>query len=236
MPERPGGQINKRPLHFIWICDCSGSMTGKKINELNRAIPDGLDAMRDEAKGQPHAEVKVRVLKFDTNVEWEIETATPIDQVQWRDLSASGLTNMGEALSTIAEQMKMPPMEKRALPPVLGLVSDGAPTDNFDAGLQDLLSKPWGQKAFRFAIFLGSGGKDEREVLERFIDNPEVPPLFADNPEKLTQYVRWASTEVIRSASSPPSVSSNDENVSSGNVRVTVPDDSDSGNSSKSVW
>ena len=31
MGKRPGGELATRPLHFIWIADCSGSMSGEKI-------------------------------------------------------------------------------------------------------------------------------------------------------------------------------------------------------------
>ena len=36
MTERPGGELSSRPLHFMWICDCSGSMNmDGKIQALN---------------------------------------------------------------------------------------------------------------------------------------------------------------------------------------------------------
>ena len=37
--NRPGGALSTRPLHFFWICDCSGSMSvDGKIQSLNEAI------------------------------------------------------------------------------------------------------------------------------------------------------------------------------------------------------
>ena len=36
--KRPGGEIAKRPLHFFWIVDCSGSMYGEKIQTVNNTI------------------------------------------------------------------------------------------------------------------------------------------------------------------------------------------------------
>jgi hypothetical protein len=33
MAKRPGGELATRPLHFIWIADCSGS-----IQEPNNVI------------------------------------------------------------------------------------------------------------------------------------------------------------------------------------------------------
>ncbi len=46
-------------------------------------------------------------------------------------------------------------MEERALPPVLVLISDGQPTDDFDTGLSTLMRQPWAQKAVRLAIAMG---------------------------------------------------------------------------------
>ena len=43
MPKRPGGELATRPLHFIWIADCSGSMSiDGKIQALNNAIREVL--------------------------------------------------------------------------------------------------------------------------------------------------------------------------------------------------
>jgi len=43
-------------------------------------------------------------------------------------------------------------MSDRALPPVLVLISDGQPTDNFQKGLDKLIAQLWGQKAVHIAI------------------------------------------------------------------------------------
>ena len=71
------------------------------------------------------------------------------------DGSLSAGTDMGTALNLVAQQMKMPPMSDRALPPVLVLISDGQPTDDFQKGLDELMRQPWGKKAVRIAIAIG---------------------------------------------------------------------------------
>jgi uncharacterized protein YegL len=112
-------------------------------------------------------------------------------------------TDMGAALHMLAEQMKMPPMPERAMPPVLVLVSDGKPSDDFASGLHALLAQPWGKKAVRIAIAIG---KDADEtVLQQFIDRPDLEPLHANNPAELVQHIRWVSTAVLKSASAPAS-------------------------------
>jgi uncharacterized protein YegL len=92
-------------------------------------------------------------------------------------------------------------MPDRALPPVLVLVSDGQPTDDFQGGLRDLLDKPWGRKAIRMAIAIGRDA--DQEVLQKFIDHLEYRPVSASNPEALVERMRWASTAGLRASSSP---------------------------------
>ena len=54
MTMRPGGELATRPLHFIWIADCSGSMAvDGKIQSLNTAIKEAIPNMQqvaDDAK------------------------------------------------------------------------------------------------------------------------------------------------------------------------------------------
>ena len=45
--KRPGGELASRPLHFIWVVDCSGSMYGEKIGTVNHAIQSTIPEMAD---------------------------------------------------------------------------------------------------------------------------------------------------------------------------------------------
>src|SRR5688500_5813467 len=110
---------------------------------------------------------------------------------------------MGKALTLVAGQLKIPPMTDRALPPVLVLISDGQPTDNFTKSLAALMSEPWGKKAVRVAIAIGEDA--DLAVLQEFIGHPELKPIQANNPEALVNSIKWVSTAVLQSASSPAS-------------------------------
>jgi hypothetical protein len=64
-PARPGGPLATRPLHFIWLCDCSGSMAvDGKTQALNNAIREAIPHMRNVASDNPNADVLVRAIKF----------------------------------------------------------------------------------------------------------------------------------------------------------------------------
>jgi len=200
MVTRPGGQVASRPLHFIWLLDGSGSMNqGGKIQTLNMAIRQAIPYMRDTAEKHAEAQVLIRAIRFANGAQWHISQPTPAKDFQWQDMSAAGETHLGKALALVAEELKVPPMSPRALPPLLVLISDGMPTDDFDAGLRTLMAQPWGKKAKRLAIAIGQDA--DYKVLQRFIGSPEIQPLRANNPEVLVEYIQWVSSVVLDTAS-----------------------------------
>lgn len=224
MSRLPGGQMASRPLHFIWICDCSGSMAvDGKIQVLNQAIKDAIPLMRDAASSNPNASVMVRAVRFSNGAQWHVANPTPVDQFNWTDLTANGVTDLGQALKMIAEQLKMPPMPERALPPVLVLISDGQPTDAFSEGLKALMAEPWGKRAVRISIAVG--GDADLDVLQQFIGtNIELQPLRANNPDQLVQRIKWVSTAVLSSVSAPPSQpEAGSGTTTGGNVPIPIP-------------
>lgn len=174
-------------------------MSGIRIQSLNNAIREAIPHMRQVATENPTAQVLVRAIAFSDGAYWHIGNPTPVEEFTWTDLEARGLTDMGLALKQIAEQLKM--MPERGLPPVLVLVSDGVPTDDFTSGLNALMAEPWGKKAVRIGIAIGDDA--EEEVLKRFIGNPEIPPLRAQNSEQLVRFIKWASTMTVQAVSSP---------------------------------
>ncbi|MEP7199159.1 MAG: VWA domain-containing protein [Chloroflexota bacterium] len=236
MGRRPGGELATRPLHFIWIADCSGSMKSHgKIQSLNTAIREAIPHMQSVADENPNARVLVRAIKFADGAQWHLGDPTPIADFRWTDLSADGQTDMGKALTMLADQLKIPPMSERALPPVLVLISDGQPTDNFQRGLDALMAQPWGKKAVRIAIAIGEDA--DHDVLQAFIGNPELKPLQANTPEALVRQIKWVSTAVLQAASAPASQST--MNLAPGAVipLPALPAPSDSGpDKADDVW
>ncbi|NLI76835.1 MAG: VWA domain-containing protein [Candidatus Riflebacteria bacterium] len=236
MGKRPGGELATRPLHFILMADCSGSMQADgKIQALNQAIREALPHMREAAAENPRAQVLVRAIRFSDQADWHLPTPTPVDEFKWTDLRAGGKTSLGKALRLVTTQLRIPPMESRALPPVLVLISDGQPTDDYAAALHDLFKEPWGQRSVRIAI--GIGGDADFGVLGQFIGNPSIKPLPANNADSLTRYIKWASTAVLKAASSPtrrPQDPAGQEPLSV--VLPQLPSTPPAGSSEPNVW
>lgn len=203
MPERPGGALAKRPLQFIYIVDCSGSMEGKKIETVNNAVRESIPAMQKVADENPNCEVMVRVVKFSDGAQWMVSQPTEIHSFKWSDLDAGGVTDMGKALFLVSEALDVSKMPERGLPPVLVLLTDGQPTDEFAPGLKALMDQPWGKKAVRVAVAIGDDA--DLEPLGKFIGNSEVKPLIATNIQDLANKIKWASTVPLKAASAPAS-------------------------------
>jgi uncharacterized protein YegL len=164
---------------------------------------------------------------------------TPVEQFRWANLTADGVTDMGAALKLVASQLKMPPMDERALPPVLVLVSDGQPTDDFTTGLKVLLDEPWGRRAVRIAIAIGKDAMEaeSQNVLQRFIGNTEIKPLNAANSQDLVRYIKWASTAVLKAAVQPPSQTTSTPTTPTSNVPIPEPPKADpTGGNIDDVW
>jgi uncharacterized protein YegL len=205
-PRRPGGRMASRPLHFIWLADGSGSMRVEgKIQALNHAIREAIPHMRSAAQENPHATVFVNAIRFADEAQWMDQKLTPVSEFRWNDIEAVGATAMGEALTMVGEALQPPLMTDRALPPVIALVTDGLPTDDFQAGLDHLMSKPWGRQALRIVVAIGedSATSEAQEIFRAFMGNDALRPFHANNPEARAEQIRWVSTAVLKSVSSP---------------------------------
>ncbi len=233
--KRPGGELATRPLHFIWLADCSISMAADgKMDALNRAISEAVPHMRRVADDNPNAEVLVRAIRFSSGAQWHVQEPMPIDEFEWEDLNASGMTDMGKAIDLLREELAIPPMSERALPPVLVMISDGQPTDDYKNSLAELFKLPWGIKAVRISIAIGKSANTR--VLNNFINSPNIDVLQADNAEALVEYIKWVSTVVLQAASSPASQMESSV-TGAGNVIIPeIPDDFWDSISVEDVW
>lgn len=219
MKMRPGGELATRPLEFFWLADCSISMRSQgKIDALNNAIRKSIPHMQEVAYENPNAQVYIRAIKFSSGASWHIENRTPIESFQWTDLEASGVTDLGAAFDLLKESLSIASMSERALPPVIVLVSDGQPTDDYKSALNRLMDQPWAIKAVKIAIAIGKSANVR--VLKEFCGENGIEVLQADHAEKLVEYIKWVSTVVLQAVSSPASQA---ESSLTAGINVSIP-------------
>src|SRR5260370_14632865 len=106
MAVRPGGEYAGRPLHVIWLLDCSGSMAiSGKIEALNNAIREVVPAMRKAAEGNPEVQFFVRAMRFSSGASWHIARPPLLSDFKWVDLQAEDDTYLRQAFRLLAEDL-----------------------------------------------------------------------------------------------------------------------------------
>ena len=60
---------------------------------------------------------------------------------------------LGKAFDLLAAQLSIPPMPERALPPVIVLLSDGQPTDDYKKSMEKLKKLPFLFNAAKIQFF-----------------------------------------------------------------------------------
>jgi uncharacterized protein YegL len=198
----PGGGVARRPLHFIVMGDCSGSMKGPKMQALNTALRAMLPHLLRWEREQLQAQLLIRILGFATVPRWHVPEPTPAAELnaRWRDLEyvRQGWTNMGPAFEAVAEVLEPGKLERRALRPAILLVTDGLPTDppdDFDHGLATLIRHGAGRASLRLAVAIGRDANSE--PLDRFRSR-DAPVLVAETIDVIVDRLVAASIAVSR--------------------------------------
>ncbi len=155
-----------KPLPVILLLDMSYSMSGDKIDNLNKAVEDMLNTFAQEEKME--TEILVSVISFGDQVALHVPF-TKASQVQWQSLHAGGMTPMGTAIKmakAMIEDKDTTP--SRAYRPTVVLVSDGQPNDSWEKPLEDFISEGRSSKCDRMAMAIGRDA--DKKVLKRFIE------------------------------------------------------------------
>jgi uncharacterized protein YegL len=191
-----------RPLPVIMLADVSGSMgVDGKIQALNHAVHEMIEAFQDES--DLRAEIHVSVITFGGQAQSHMPLG-PARDAAWNDLDASGGTPMGAAFDIARELVEdRTVITSRAYRPTIVLVSDGQPTDEWQAPLQALLASERGGKAFRMALAIGADA--DHDVLQAFLAEPEARVYRADEARQIRQFFQLVTMSVSsRSRSANP--------------------------------
>ncbi|HHF0482158.1 TPA: VWA domain-containing protein [Vibrio antiquarius] len=183
-----------RPLPVIIMADISGSMSiNGKIEALNQSIQDMISSFATESRMR--AEIHLSIVTFGKNVQEHIKLA-PAHQVSIdQPLVAEGTTPLGEACRLVKELLEDKEMiPSRAYRSVVVLVSDGYPTDDYQAAFNDLIQSERGQKATRLALAIGNDA--DEELLSAFNNDLEAPLFYAHNASEIGRFFRAVTMSV----------------------------------------
>jgi uncharacterized protein YegL len=192
-----------RPLPVILLADVSGSMTANgKIEALNDAVSEMIATFAEE--DDTKAEIHVSVVTFGSGGAKLHKPLQPASDATWENMTAAGRTPMGEAFTTTREIIEnRDVIPSRAYRPTVVLVSDGIPTDDWEAPLNTLLQSERASKASRFAM--GIGEDADKKTLEAFLAGEDSRVFEAHEAREIKKFFRWVTMSVTtRSRSTNP--------------------------------
>lgn len=182
--------VPRRTMTLFFVIDTSSSMSGNKIGAVNDAIVNVLPILEDISAANPDAEIKVAALEFSSGCKWLYNEPKLANEFIWQDVTASGLTSLGEACMELSSKLSRNGFMKSAsgsFAPVIILLSDGGPTDNYKSGLAKLQENKWFKAAIKIAIAIGE--EADLDVLKDFTDNIEAV-FTVHNIDALKQIIR----------------------------------------------
>lgn len=165
--------VSRKSLVIFFLIDTSGSMKGKKMGELNTVMEELIPEIRKV--GEADTEVKVAVLTFSTDVRWMYSNPIPIEEFEWARLRASGVTSLGAALKELNARMSRNGFlnsPSLSFAPVIFLMTDGYPSDDYKAGLKELQANSWYKFGLKAALGIGSEANDN--VLAEFTGSADT--------------------------------------------------------------
>lgn len=166
----------RRVLNLFLMVDTSSSMAGEKIAALNDAIRNVIPIINDINDDNPDAEIKMNALSFSSDTNWLAPMPVSAADFKWTDLSASGFTAMGAAVRELSSKLShrhgFLQSASGSYAPVVIMLSDGAPTDDFTAAMSEILNNNWFRHSMRIAIAIGADA--DIDVLKTFTGNLEL--------------------------------------------------------------
>lgn len=167
----------RKVMTIFYLVDTSGSMSGTRIGTVNAAMEECIPMLKEVAAANDDAEIKVAIMQFSSGCSWVTPASGPVslDDIIWNDLQAGGMTEFGGALTELDKKLSRNEFlnsQTGAYAPVILLLSDGGPTDNWEKSLDDLKQNNWFKHAIKIAIDIESGS--DRSVLAKFTGNSEA--------------------------------------------------------------
>lgn len=185
--------IPRKVLPMFFLIDTSGSMAGEKIGSLNTAMEEVLLELRDMSSID--ADIKVAVLEFSSGCKWQTASLVSVDSYgAWETLKAGGVTDMGAACLELDKKLSrnggFMTSASGSYAPIIFIMSDGVPVDDFNKGLAQLQKNNWFKAAMKIALAIGEDA--DEEVLTKFTGNRELVATV-NTKEQLTKMIKTLS-------------------------------------------
>lgn len=183
-----------RRLPVYLLLDTSGSMSGEPIE----AVKNGVQALVSGLRQDPQAleTAYLSVITFDSSAK-QVVPLTELPQFQVPSISASGTTALGDALSLLADRIEAEVARTTAeikgdWKPMIFLLTDGAPTDDWRRGLDKL-------RKIKTGNFIACAVDNADEAVLKQITE-SVVKLSASDSNSMKAFFKWVTASITLSS------------------------------------
>lgn len=180
-----------RRLPVYLLLDTSGSMSGEPIE----AVKNGVQVMISSLRQNPQAieTAFLSVITFDSTAR-QIIPLTDLGSFQMVDIRATGTTALGDALRVVSncidnEVGKTTAETKGDWKPLVFIMTDGIPTDDWQNGLREFQKR---KTAYTVACAAGSGA--DTTVLKQITEN--VVSLDTADSQSIAKFFAWVTASI----------------------------------------
>lgn len=186
-----------RRLPVYLVIDTSGSMMGEPIEAVRTGMQELVTALRQDPYALETAYLSV--ITFDTKAR-QVVPLTDLPSFQMPDIQATGVTALGEALKTVSScrdsEVQVGSAEvKGDWKPLVFLMSDGMPTDDWQAGLREFRTRKWG-----ITVCCAVGTGCDTTMLQQISE--AVVQLDTADQASLKAFFKWVSASVSTASAS----------------------------------
>ena len=184
--------IPRKTMVLFFVVDTSGSMSGSKIGAVNSAIEDIIPELQNLSESNVDAQIKIAVLEFSSGAKWITPNGpVEVENIVWKDLDADGATDFGAACIQLNDKLSVKTFmnyETYCFKPIIFLLMDGSPTDDYRRSLYLLKRNQWFQQAIKVAVAIGD--EADMPVLENFTGSSETV-VTVHNSTSLKKFIKF---------------------------------------------